>query len=108
MKVTCITYKNDVIRFNIYSVLTNTLLLGLVCIKTKNHLIIFHQGCQCSIECLEPSDSAEQTVCYTNIKVVVQPAASEDLSKVVFSLSNPNVSSHVTGQKCTLKFLANY
>ena len=38
-------------------------------------------------------------------KVVVQPAASADLSGVVFSLSNPNVSSHVTGQKRTLQFL---
>ena len=38
-------------------------------------------------------------------KVVAQPAASADLSGVVFSLSNPNVSSHVTGQKCTLYFL---
>ena len=39
------------------------------------------------------------------IKVVVQPAASADLARVVFSLSNPNGSSHVTGQKCTLQFL---
>ena len=39
------------------------------------------------------------------LKVVVQPAASADLSGVVFSLSNPNVSSYVTGQKCTLQFL---
>ena len=39
------------------------------------------------------------------IKVVVQPAASADLSGVVVSLSNPNVSSHVTGQTRTLQFL---
>ena len=31
------------------------------------------------------------------LKVVVQPAACADLSGVVFSLSNPNASSHVTG-----------
>ena len=38
-------------------------------------------------------------------KVVVQPTPSADLSGVVLSLSNPNVSSHVAGQKCTLQFL---
>ena len=38
-------------------------------------------------------------------KVVVQPAPSADLSGVVFSLSNPNVSPHVTGQMRTLQFL---
>ena len=37
--------------------------------------------------------------------MVVQPAASADLSGVVFSLSNSNVSSHVTGQMRTLQFL---
>ena len=42
------------------------------------------------------------------LKVVVQPAANEDLYGVVFSLSNPNVSSHVTGQMCTLEFFANH
>ena len=39
------------------------------------------------------------------LKVVVQPAPSADLSGVVFSLSNPNVSPHVTGQTRTLQFL---
>ena len=39
------------------------------------------------------------------IKVVVQPAPSADLSGVVFSLSNPNVSPHVTGQTRTLQLL---
>ena len=41
----------------------------------------------------------------TTIKVVVQPAPSADLSGVVFSLSNPNVSAHVTGQTRTLQLL---
>ena len=35
----------------------------------------------------------------------MQPAPNEDLSGVVFSLSNPNVSPHVTGQMRTLQFL---
>ena len=37
--------------------------------------------------------------------MVVQPAPSADLSGVVFSLSNPNVSPHVTGRTRTLQFL---
>ena len=47
--------------------------------------------------------SSFQLIIY--IKVVVQPAPNEDLSGVVFSLSNPNVSPHVTGQMRTLQFL---
>ena len=39
------------------------------------------------------------------VKGVVQPAASANLCRVVSSLSNPNVSSHVTGQMRTLYFL---
>ena len=37
--------------------------------------------------------------------MVVRPAASEGLSGVIFSLSNPTVSSYVTGQMRTLQFL---
>ena len=39
------------------------------------------------------------------LEVVVQPAPNEDLSGVVFSLSNPNVSPHKTDQMRTLQIL---
>ena len=56
-------------------------------------------------ECYNCKCAVVDCTYYVFVKVVVQPAASADLSGVVFSLSNPNVSSQVTDQKRTLQFL---